>query len=341
MYHAPRNHKHYQHNANVMDYLVDGFEHGAAQHNDPAHLQVEAAGSTSNHYGVGWGCTQGASGNDSEFTDTLQGAVSNDILNGVTPSSFVWPPEKRRLRVRFLNGSASDREIVTNLVNTHYNTIPMRIKFEFLKPDDLGPSDIRISFGTQSSSCLGTEAEKNPDGPTLWLNMYRHIAGLPGPTRRRLRQADILHEVGHSLGMVHEHQHPDCPAVWNYREIQRKTGWKCAQIYKNYDRSFVRGTKPLPYDPESIMHYPIAPEDTRDGMMFVPHAWVLSEGDRRFLMSLYPDPYMPMLRESPRWIPEWEMEYKPEKKRSGRHKHKKPKKSDEPGLIKWILYTAG
>ncbi|RSM10448.1 hypothetical protein CEP52_003539 [Fusarium oligoseptatum] len=243
MYHAPRSHKHYRHNANVMDYLVDD---GATRHNDPSHLQVEAAGSTSNHYGVGWGCTQGSAGNESEFTDTLQSAVSNDILNGVTPSSFIWPAEKRRLRVRFLNGGDSDRETVTKLVNTHYNTIPMRLKFEFMRPDDFGPSDIRISFGTQSSSCLGREAEKNPNGPTLWLNMYRHIPGLAGSQRRLLRQADILHEVGHSLGMVHEHQHPDCPAVWNYGVIQAKTGWNCAQIYKNYDRSFVRDTKTFP-----------------------------------------------------------------------------------------------
>lgn len=322
-----------------MDYLVDGFEHGMTLYNDPSHLHTEPD-STGNHYS--WGCTQGAapSGNG-EFTDTLQSAVSKDILNGVTPSSFIWPPEKRHLRVRFLNGGDSDRKAVTNLVNTHYNTIPMRIKFQFLRPDDPGPSDIRISFGNQSSSCLGREAEKNPDGPTLWLNMYRNIPGLAGHQRRLLRQADILHEVGHSLGMVHEHQHPDCPAVWNYGVIQAKTGWNCAQIYKNYDRSFVRDTKLLPYDPESIMHYPIAPGDTRDDIMYVPHACILSDGDRRFLMSLYPDPYMPMLRERPEWFPGWEREFKPVKKRSGRQRQRKSKKHDEPGVIKWILYTAG
>ncbi len=57
---------------------------------------------------------------------------------------------------------------------------------------------------------------------------------IQSPEERRLkRQADILHEFGHALSMVHEHSHPDCKANWNYRVLQARQGWDVDRVHEN------------------------------------------------------------------------------------------------------------
>jgi hypothetical protein len=162
----------------------------------------------------------------------------------------------------------------------------MHIRFEFLNKDSLGPSDIRIIFTTESSSRIGRGACRYPRETTMQLNMYPR---LQSPEDRRLkRQADILHEFGHALGMVHEHTHPDCKANLNYRVLQARNGWDAQKVQVNYCKPDPLRARSTPYDRKSIMHYPIMRGDTQTGTTFVPLNTVLSEGDKKFLMSIYP-----------------------------------------------------
>ncbi|KAJ3454704.1 hypothetical protein MRS44_013304 [Fusarium solani] len=78
-------------------------------------------------------------------TQTLHNTASEDTLNGVAANSLLWPTEKRGLKLRF----------------------------EFLKPGDPGPSDIWITFDNESKAYIGRDAENYPKQPTMWLNMYR------------------------------------------------------------------------------------------------------------------------------------------------------------------------
>lgn len=63
----------------------------------------------------------------------------------------------------------------------------------------------------------------------------------------------IIHELGHGLGLIHEHQRPD-------RDIYVTIIW--GNIYPEYEHDFVIKDNPLitedyyAYDYESIMHYP-------------------------------------------------------------------------------------
>ncbi|KAH7236678.1 hypothetical protein BKA59DRAFT_487305 [Fusarium tricinctum] len=208
--------------------------------------------------------------------------------DGVAVNNLLWPANKHRLKVRFLDGGSWHRETVEQCVKTHYHAVKMRIRFKFLKMGIPGPSDIRITFGEWSSSYIGRDAENYPGEPTMWLNLYRHDTTISKQYRRLKRQADILHEFGHALGMDHEQKHPDYKVNWNYRVLQARHGWDAAKVRRAYDKHDTGRLRSAPYDRDSIMHYPVLEGDTLYRVQEVPINSVLSEGDKRFLAAIYP-----------------------------------------------------
>jgi hypothetical protein len=101
----------------------------------------------------------------------------------------------------------------------------------------------------------------------------------------------VLHEFGHALGCIHEHEHPQGGIVWNkpavYKYYKDTNGWDQAQvdaqIFSVYDESLLLETKQA--DPDSIMMYPIP-----EGFANIVVGWnrVLSDTDKTFIRSVYP-----------------------------------------------------
>lgn len=84
---------------------------------------------------------------------------------------------------------------------------------KFVRVDRDSDAEIRIAFDHEHPygktwSRVGREAEKiNSDEPTMNLSDVRHESG---ETRKGSKEyGDIMHEFFHTLGMLHEHQHPD------------------------------------------------------------------------------------------------------------------------------------
>ena len=156
-------------------------------------------------------------------------------------TSKIWP--KNTLRVFFLTKSLRENNIMewANMWSQHAD-----IKFE--KTMLIGQSDIRVGFNPTDGawSYLGTDSTQKFQTMNLGF----------------IDQATVLHEFGHALGFIHEHQSPANGGYeWNEEAvIESLSGppnyWDEETIYHNmfatYNEDQLNMTE---YDVTSIMHY--------------------------------------------------------------------------------------
>jgi hypothetical protein len=150
-------------------------------------------------------------------------------------------------------------------------------------------ADIRISFKQRGSwSHLGTFCRRIPaDQPTMNFGWLRSDSSDDEVSRV------VLHEFGHALGCIHEHQHPESGIRWKKQAVYDyyagpPNHWTPAQVDRNlfqtYDKTLTLYSLP---DPASIMMYPIDPRFTEDGFS-VGLNRELSATDRDFIRTMYP-----------------------------------------------------
>ncbi len=181
------------------------------------------------------------------------------------------------LRIGFIGGSADQHTLVKKYAvqwTQHAN-----LKFEFV---DASSAQIRIAFNDDGAwSYIGTDALGIPvDQPTMnfgWLD-----------------EGVILHEFGHMLGMIHEHQNPrDNPIEWNKPVVNEALSgppnfWDQRTIdhnmYAQYDLSQINGSV---LDTESVMLYSFPASWTLNGFQTDPNE-SLSTADRQFASQVYP-----------------------------------------------------
>jgi hypothetical protein len=190
------------------------------------------------------------------------------------------------VNVRFLEGAPELQERVKKAALEWMRFANVTLNFV-----DQGDAEIRIAFqpGKGSWSYLGTQCQGIPkDEPTMnygWLT--------PASTDDEVRRV-VLHEFGHALGLIHEHQNPRGPIHWNRDAVKRDLGgppnfWDDAtienNIFKRYERRATSGT---PVDPLSIMMYPIPKSWTRNGEFSAGLNSELSQTDKNFIAAAYP-----------------------------------------------------
>lgn len=158
----------------------------------------------------------------------------------------------------------------------------------FLETKDANKSDLRVSFINNGSwSYIGTTA--NGVAKTAATINFGWLSGaLPESDFKQV----VLHEFGHALGLIHEHQSPavklkwDKPFVYNYFAMNH--GWSKADVERNIFYEFeTTNTQYSALDPLSIMGYHIPPEFTLDNQVF-PMNYVLSAMDKSFIGQIYP-----------------------------------------------------
>ncbi|WP_437298042.1 M12 family metallopeptidase [Sorangium sp. So ce426] len=198
-----------------------------------------------------------------------------------------WRPGKR-LRIRFLDGSATMRQKVAHYARewTRY----ANITFDF---DDSDYSEIRISFYADrgSWSALGTDALVQQYFPLHQPTM--NFGWLRDNTDDAEYSRVTIHEFGHALGAIHEHQNPQGGIQWNEEAVYRyfsgpPNNWPRERTYRNviekYSANILIGTQ---FDPDSIMLYGFPAALTRNGVGTKSNN-KLSRRDIEFIKAAYP-----------------------------------------------------
>ncbi|KAJ4114755.1 hypothetical protein NW768_011309 [Fusarium equiseti] len=177
---------------------------------------------------------------------------------------------------------------------------------KFMEVSSAKESNVRITFdpkdgswsyiGRQCDSISTTEATMN----LAWLDKFTPITAN--------EKAVILHEFGHALGLLHEHQSPahgnkavqDIDAA--LKLYARTQGWTKIQIYEQtinvYNKSDI--TNYAQVDGHSIMYYP-QPKELTSLDEDIPYNNKLSDLDKAYMILQYPRKNMHPQAEKDGW----------------------------------------
>lgn len=150
-------------------------------------------------------------------------------------------------------GSTTDRAEVRKAFKKWKD---QKIGLEFIEVTNPKQAELRIGFlqSDGSWSYVGTDnlTHKNPKERTMNFGW---------PLNTPYGRDTALHEIGHALGLQHEHQNPNAGIVWNEPKVRAyfsgpPNNWSQSQIEHNIldkiPAKLVTGSK---WDPDSVMEY--------------------------------------------------------------------------------------
>lgn len=215
----------------------------------------------------------------------LSAANRPGALEGMAQRGKLWKPGTV-LRVRFLQGVP---ELQARVLKAARAWLVKGVRLDIVSAERGESAQVRVAFDEKdgSWSAVGNDSlTYHPSQPTMNLGWARL------DTDEKDFKSVVIHEFGHALGLLHEHNHPEARIRWNKPAVEAdlsgEPNWWDQEtiesnVYEAYNRSEVITTD---FDAASVMIYPIPASWTLDGRSFAP-SWKLSAGDADTIRQLY------------------------------------------------------
>ncbi|MCO1577392.1 M12 family metallopeptidase [Crossiella sp. SN42] len=189
-------------------------------------------------------------------------------------------------------GAQEQREVVRRAFAT-WQELGIGLRFE--EVPDRAQSELRIGFmdGDGSWSYVGRDVVLHAGVNDRTMNFGWDL------TADDYGMTTALHEIGHTIGMPHEHQNPFAGIEWDEAKVYQSLSgppnfWDRQTIFHNILRKLatdeVTGSA---WDPDSIMHYGFGPGLIRQPAQYaggIRPPGVLSPVDKEFVRKWYPAP---------------------------------------------------
>lgn len=206
-------------------------------------------------------------------------------LKAASLTSKRWTPGTV-IRVKFLNGTAF---LQSKVIQFASQWLPYaNIEFQFVA--STANADIKINFDNSGSSWsyVGVDCQSIAQNAASM-----NYGWFTSSTSDVEFSRTVIHEFGHALSLIHEHQSPAANIPWNKAAVYAYYAgapnyWSAATVDVNiFAKYSATQTNFSSFDAQSIMLYSISSKLTTNGFS-VGSNTTLSATDKSFISQIYP-----------------------------------------------------